>query len=71
MENKEEDIEFIKVSVYQLIDIINRANARIKAHKKVGSTFDIEQWEHLKKGYTIELLDLLKDFELPLQLLEA
>jgi hypothetical protein len=70
MENQE--LAYIKASVYQLIELINRANSRIKAHCEAQSSdFEIEQWQELKNRYTAELLDLLKDFELPLQLVEA
>ncbi|MCU0445211.1 MAG: hypothetical protein MUE85_09855 [Microscillaceae bacterium] len=67
-----QELDHIKASVYQLIELINQANGRIKAHREAESgDFDLEQWQELKNRYTAELLELLKDFELPLQISET
>lgn len=57
-----------------LLHLIDVSNQQIERERQSGADENdlmIRQAKHRKQRYTQELLDLLKDFDLPIQLLEA
>lgn len=59
------------VAIKRLLVLIEGANQEIELSKKINANLMIRQANHLKKQYTKELLGLLKEYHLPIQLLEA
>lgn len=58
-------------AIQRNLELIENTNQRIKDLRKVGEKEDglmIRQYKHLKKKLTQDLLDVLEEFELPLQL---
>lgn len=61
-------------TIQSLLERISTINQVIEHLRKAGEMEDglmIRQEKHLKKRFTTELLDLLKDFDLNLQLIEV
>lgn len=66
MKNKKSKL---KVNAIQhLLDLIEMANENIESSKKMNSPLMMQQYEHLKKEHTKELLELLAEYRLPIQL---
>jgi len=59
------------IAIKRLLVLIDGANKEIELSKKIKANLMIRQALHLKKQYTKELLGLLKEYHLPIQLLEA
>lgn len=66
---KELDLKIIAIK--RLLVLIDGANKEIELSKKIKANLMVRQALHLKKQYTKELLSLLKEYHLPIQLLEA
>jgi hypothetical protein len=67
-----ENLEYKKLAINDLLDLIERADNRVKEWQKTpNNSLIIEQWLEKKKRYASELLELLKDYNLPLQLNEV
>jgi len=66
---KELDVKLIAIK--RLLVLIEGANKEIELSQKIKANLMVRQALHLKKQYTKELLGLLKEYHLPIQLLEA
>ncbi|MCB0633191.1 MAG: hypothetical protein R2824_03760 [Saprospiraceae bacterium] len=55
----------------RLLTLIDGVNEDIKASQAIGNDLLIKQYHHLKKDYTSQLLELLKNYQLPIHLDEA
>ena len=51
--------------------MIEGVNQELERSRSIGNTFLIKQYEHLKKDYTQQLLDLLEEYNLLIHLDEA
>lgn len=56
--------------INQLLHLIEGVNQDIEISRKMNSVLMVRQYQHLKGQYTKQLLDLLKDYRLPLQVVE-
>lgn len=53
--------------VNQLLGLIEGVNKDIAISQKMDSPLMVKQYQHLKEDYTQQLLELLKDYQLPLK----
>lgn len=67
-----EEKEALIFAINDVLDLIDRANARIEAWQSEGQSASmVEQWKDLKKRYSMDLIELLKEYNLSLELVEA
>ena len=57
------------IQMLRLFHLIKGVNESIAISQEMNSAFMQKQYEHLKKEYTTELLELLAVYRLPLQLI--
>ncbi len=55
-------------AIFRLLELIEGTNEEIEISKRMNSKLMVKQAQHLKKIYTKELLELLKDYKLPIRL---
>lgn len=55
-------------AVVHQLKLIDGANRQIEISKKMNSELMVRQYVHLKKELTKELLNILADFNLPIQM---
>ena len=61
----------VKVNaIKRLLELIERVNVDIESSKKMNSALLVRQYEHLKRKYTAELLDILNEYRLPILMAE-
>ena len=68
-ENKALDLKL--KAIKRLLVLIDEANREQELSIKIKANLMVRQAAHLKKQYTLELLDLLAEYKLPVKLLEA
>ena len=59
------------IRILRLMHLMDGVNENIKNSKLVKSDLMFRQYQNLKKEYTKELLELLAEYDMPLQLAEA
>ena len=72
MMNSSENEHKIRVNaIARLLELIEGVNQDLESSRSIDNTLLIKQYEHLKKDYTQQLLDLLKEYNLPIHIGEA
>lgn len=70
--NASENKHKIKVNaIARLLELIEGVNQDLESSRSIDNSLLVKQYEHLKKDYTQQLLDLLEDYGLPIHLDEA
>lgn len=70
--NASENKHKIKVNaIAMLLELIEGVNEDLESSRSIDNKLLVKQYEHLKKDYTQQLLDLLEDYNLPIHLDEA
>ncbi len=70
--NASENKHKIKVNaITRLLELIEGVNQDLERSRSIENTLLVKQYEHLKKDYTQQLLDLLEEYNLPIHLDEA
>ena len=52
------------MQVVRLMALIEGVNKSIQLSTKMGSSLEVKQYQHLKKKYTTDLINLLKRFDI-------
>ncbi len=65
------DIRYIMLAVGDILELIEKANKAIEHHKNTEhpSELMIKQYQELKSEYVSQLADLLKDFDIKIEIL--
>ncbi|MEM8523314.1 MAG: hypothetical protein AAGG68_01665 [Bacteroidota bacterium] len=56
------------IRILRLLQLIEGVNQSLDNSRKLKNRSMLRQYEHLKRQYTSELLELLAEYELPVQL---